>query len=156
MCDAFDHCYHLDTNDVKPSELVELIKKNKLMKDGGSVDAKDTVTVDIPLMIRLLELSREDVKSDAELHMVVERLLNLKNKPVLTMDDYAYIAEVEHKHLKQKMDLGGNLEIERLISQAHTNLTTKRGRRDYAPTTAEIQEEIDRMSMEQQFGSNNI
>jgi len=48
------------------------------------------------------------------------------------------------------------LETERLISQAHTNLTIKRGRRDYAPTTAEIQEEIDRMIMEQQFGSQNI
>lgn len=122
---------------------------------GGPVDAKDTVTVDIPLMIRLLELSKEDIKSDAELHMVVERLLDLKNKPVLTMDDYSYIAEIEHKHL-QKMALGGNLETEKLISQAHTNLTVKKGRRDYAPTSTEIQEEIDRMIMEEQFGSTNI
>jgi len=129
--------------------------KKETFAQGGPVDGKDTVTVDIPLMIRLLELSKEDIKSDAELHMVVERLLDLKNKPVLTMDDYSYIAEIEHKHL-QKMALGGNIETEKLISQAHTNLTVKRGRRDYAPTTAEIQEEIDRMIMEEQFGSTNI
>jgi hypothetical protein len=133
----------------KPSDL-------GIFKDGGSVDAKDTLTIDIPLMIRLLELSREDVHSDAELHMVVERLLDLKNKPVLTMDDYTYIAEIEHKHLKKKMDLGGNLETEKLIAKAHDNLTWKRGRKEYAPTTSEIQEEIDRMIMEQQFGSTNI
>ena len=77
-------------------------------EEGGNVDAKDSVTIDIPLMIRLLELSREDVKSDAELHFVVENLLKLKNKPVLTMDDYAFIADVEHNHLK-KYDLGGKM-----------------------------------------------
>jgi hypothetical protein len=126
------------------------------MKNGGSVDAKDTVTLDIPLLIRTLELAREDIKSDAELHEMVERLLDLKNKPELTMDDYAYIADIEHKHLKPKMEVGGNIEIEKLIAKAHDNLTRKRGRKEYAPTSHELQEEIDRMIMEDQFGSNNI
>jgi hypothetical protein len=126
------------------------------MKNGGSVDAKDTVTLDIPLLIRTLELAREDIKSDAELHEMVERLLDLKNKPELTMDDYTYIADIEHKHLKPKMELGGNIEIEKLIAKAHDNLTRKRGRKEYAPTSHELQEEIDRMIMEDQFGSNNI
>jgi len=78
------------------------------MKNGGNVDAKDTITLDVPLMIRLLELSREDIKSDAELHFLVEKLIELKNKPVLTMDDYAFIADLEHNHLK-KFDLGGKV-----------------------------------------------
>jgi len=88
------------------------------MKNGGSVDAKDTVTLNIPLLIRTLELAREDIKSDAELHEMVERLLDLKNKPELTMDDYAYIADIEHKHLKPKMELGGNTEIEKDLKPA--------------------------------------
>lgn len=93
---------------------VHLTPINK-MNNGGNVDAKDSVTIDIPLMIRLLELSREDIKSDAELHFVVENLLKLKNKPVLTMDDYAFIADVEHNHLK-KYDLGGKMpEVERTV-----------------------------------------
>ena len=58
-----------------------------------SVDKKDTITVDIPLMIRLLELAREDVKTDIELHQIVERLINIRNKGVLTMDDYERIAK---------------------------------------------------------------
>ena len=86
--------------------------------EGGSVDAKDTLTVDIPLMIRLLELSREDIKSDAELHHVAERLLGLKNKGVLTMDDYAFIAQVKEKHLKNmKYANGGGIKYPDLSKQ---------------------------------------
>jgi hypothetical protein len=75
---------------------------------GGNVDQQDTVTMNIPLLIRTLELVREDVHSDAELHFVVENLLNIKNKKVITMDDYAYIADIEHNH-KKKLETGGNL-----------------------------------------------
>lgn len=136
---------------------IKLENMNGKFESGGSTDAKDTATIDIPLLIRLLELSREDIHSDAELHQVVERLLDLKNKPVLTMDDYAYIADIEHKHVNQ-MAVGGTLDSDpqKLISQAHYNITVKKGRKEYAPTAHEIQEEIDRMVMEGQFGSNNI
>lgn len=79
----------------------------KKYNDGGNVDQQDTITMNIPLLIRTLELAREDVHSDAELHFVVENLLNIKNKKVLTMDDYAYIADIEHKHVN-KLENGGN------------------------------------------------
>lgn len=82
----------------------------KKHKEGGNVDPQDTVTMNIPLLIRTLELAREDVHSDAELHFVVENLLNIKNKKVLTMDDYAYIADIEHKHVN-KLENGGNTSI---------------------------------------------
>ena len=80
----------------------------KKHNEGGNVDSQDTVTMNIPLLIRTLELAREDVHSDAELHFVVENLLNIKNKKVLTMDDYAYIADIEHKHVN-KLENGGNI-----------------------------------------------
>jgi DNA polymerase III sliding clamp (beta) subunit (PCNA family) len=80
---------------------------------GGKIDKQDSVTMDIPLLIRTLELAREDVKSDAELHHVVENLLKLKNKKVLTMDDYDYIAHVKSKHIS-KMEDGGNFKTNRM------------------------------------------
>lgn len=55
-------------------------------------DAIDTVTMDIPLLTRLLELSREDIKDDAGLHHVLERILALKNEGTLTMQHYDTIA----------------------------------------------------------------
>lgn len=52
-------------------------------------DEVDTVTMDIPLMIRLLEYAREDAKTDMDLHNVAEQLINLsKEVPVLSMDQY--------------------------------------------------------------------
>jgi hypothetical protein len=81
---------------------------------GGEIDKQDSVTMDIPLLIRTLELAREDVKSDAELHHVVENLLKLKNKKVLTMDDYDYIAHVKSKHISKMKDGGNVNETEKL------------------------------------------
>lgn len=59
------------------------------------VDKKDTVTLDIPLIIRVLELAREDLKSDMDLHKVVEKLIEIRNKGTLTMDDYEFIANIK-------------------------------------------------------------
>jgi hypothetical protein len=55
-------------------------------------DRPDTVTMDIPLLMRVLEMAREDVKDDMDLHHAVERMLKIKNKPILSMSDYDYIA----------------------------------------------------------------
>jgi len=67
-------------------------------------DKKDTVTFDIPLLIRVLELTREDIKSDIDLHRVVERLIQIRNKGVLTMADYKMIANlpnIRSRHVKE-------------------------------------------------------
>ena len=37
MCDAFGYCQELDSNDVTTEQLAELIKKNNLMENGGSI-----------------------------------------------------------------------------------------------------------------------
>lgn len=60
-----------------------------------AVDKKDTVTMDIPLLIRVLELAREDLKSDADLHRVVEKLIDIRDQGVLTMDNYNYVANIK-------------------------------------------------------------
>ena len=48
--------------------------------------------MDVPLLIRVFELVREDVKTDMDLHNLVERMLSIKDKGVLTMDDYETIS----------------------------------------------------------------
>ena len=60
-------------------------------------DKKDSVSMDIPLLIRVLELVREDIKTDMDLHRVVERLIEIRDKGILTMDDYNYIADFKKK-----------------------------------------------------------
>ena len=53
-----------------------------------AADRRDTITLDIPFLIRLLEYAREDAKTDMALHKVVERLIDIRKKGVLTMADY--------------------------------------------------------------------
>lgn len=94
------------------SSIVNPAKPN-LVKES-STDPQDTVTVDVPLLIRLLELAREELKSDVELHHVVERILSIRNSGTLTMSDYEKIAgpqpqEVEpnHAELESILKLAG-------------------------------------------------
>lgn len=97
-----------DWNDKFTDEPFEKIKAKKKIVAKESVDKKDTVTFDIPLLIRVLELARENIKSDMDLHRVVERLINMRDKGMLTMDDYDAIAaikeEVEAKYGKSYQD----------------------------------------------------
>jgi len=72
-------------------------------------DKKDTITFDIPLLIRVLELAREDIKSDMDLHRVVERLIDIRNKGTLTMDDYDFIAKLKEEYVKEDGMGGGAL-----------------------------------------------
>jgi hypothetical protein len=52
---------------------------------------RDIVKMNVPLLIRVFEYVREDVKTDVELHKVVERIIAQGNK-VITMADYSKIA----------------------------------------------------------------
>ena len=63
-----------------------------LMPAESAENPPDTVTLDIPLLIRLLEYSREDAQTDMDLHNVTEMLIKLSTKGnVLTMDNYDQI-----------------------------------------------------------------
>lgn len=48
----------------------------------------DVVHLDVPLFIRLIELAREDVKQDADLHDIAQRVIELSQDRVATMADY--------------------------------------------------------------------
>ena len=49
-------------------------------------------------------MTREDVKSDASLHKVVEKLINIRNKGVLTMDDYKMIAQLKEQYMPEAVE----------------------------------------------------
>lgn len=97
-----------------------------------SVDKKDTVILDIPLLIRVLELAREDIKTDMDLHRVVEKLISIRNKGVLTMDDYNTIANIKESHIAiamgKMLDDEGSMvlsqmdQLERAITMIRTHI----------------------------------
>ena len=54
-----------------------------------NMNPKDTIKLDVPLFIRLLEYAREDAKTDMDLHNVAERAINLSTEgECLGMQDY--------------------------------------------------------------------
>ena len=67
-----------------------------------SVDRVDTVSFDIPLLIRMLEYAREDAKTDMDLHKVVEKLIKIRKKGTLTMKDYKFVTSI-----KEQLDSAG-------------------------------------------------
>jgi hypothetical protein len=70
-------------------------------------DPIDVITLDVPLLTRLLELSREDIKSDAALHDLLTRIIKMKNQGVLTMKDYDKIVKDSEDELNSIKKLAG-------------------------------------------------
>ncbi len=74
-----------------------LTNDNITMQIGGSIEnldmslKNDKVSMDVPLLIRMLEYAKEDAKNDVELHKIAERLITLSQNKTLTMNDYEKI-----------------------------------------------------------------
>jgi hypothetical protein len=82
------------------------------VNEAKSEDKVDTITMDIPLFLRMLEYSREDAEQDLDLHDVTEKANKLgKERGILQMDDYEEIVGVDGegndlKMINLKMILG--------------------------------------------------
>lgn len=66
--------------------LVEVFHESGLFKAKNPID---TITLDIPLFIRLLEYAREDAKTDMDLHDISEKITRICSQGnVATMRHY--------------------------------------------------------------------
>lgn len=61
-------------------------------KEAEEVSKTDTLTIDIPMFIRLMEYAREDAKTDMDLHNVTTNLLKIKDKTI-SMADYDQVVQ---------------------------------------------------------------
>ena len=85
---------------------------NKNWFQEGEENPTDTVSMDVPLLIRVMEYAKEDAKDDMDLHRVAEKLISMSNEGrTLSMDDYDSVVgsniETEdtfgYKHLKHDL-----------------------------------------------------
>ena len=67
----------------------------------------DIIKLDVPLFIRLLELAREEIKDDADIHDVTEIVTKLSQQDVVGMDKYNEIVRFMSKQ-------GDDSELERI------------------------------------------
>jgi hypothetical protein len=68
----------------------------------------DIVKLDVPLFIRLLELAREEIKDDADIHDLAEIVIKRSQQGAVTMSDYNDIVSF------MKKQGGSNEELERI------------------------------------------
>lgn len=66
----------------------------KLREEAG---ATDSVTLDVPLLIRIMEVCREDIKDDKELHEFATQIVAAKDRGVLGMKDWDDICSCSKK-----------------------------------------------------------
>jgi hypothetical protein len=57
----------------------------------------DVIKIDVPTFIRLLELAREDVKNDPDLHDLTQKIVAISQERVVTMADYIDIVSFMKK-----------------------------------------------------------
>lgn len=67
----------------------------------------DIVKLDVPVFLRLLELSREEIKDDADLHDLVEKVIEISQERPVTMKDYTELVSF----MKNQ---GGDDELDRI------------------------------------------
>lgn len=81
-------------SDIKAKlDAIALIRENDATNTMSTQDAVDTVTLDVPLLLRMLEYAKEDAKSDLDLHDVTERMIELAKSGTLSMQHYDNIVK---------------------------------------------------------------
>ena len=107
------------SNTYSGEPVIDYIKTNKsrLITSLMSVDALsesideqeedpiDTITMDVPLFIRLLEYAREDAQDDMDLHDLAEKAIaGTKQQGILSMDDYdMLVGELKQIEIKENI-----------------------------------------------------
>lgn len=87
---------------------------NKILESQNPIDS---VTLDIPLLIRLLEYAREDAKTDMDLHNVTERMIELsKSSQTLSMNDYEHIVGQHGSEEPEKTDEGLDMQMIKMLA----------------------------------------
>lgn len=79
----------------EPGRLVDFHRLSNQQEEEEMEGGKDVVTMDMPFMIRIFELVRENIKTDEDLHHVADKLLDLSRDGPVTMDHYEEFREFE-------------------------------------------------------------
>jgi len=75
------------------AQAVKFFKEN--LETNMRSNPTDRVTMDVPLLLRVMEFAKEDAKTDMDLHDVAENLIELgKNGKTLSMGDYDAIVNI--------------------------------------------------------------
>ena len=84
----------------EPSDIVEAEVDSSPVttKPAMPTNPIDTVTMDVPLLLRIMEYSKEDAATDMDLHHVVEKLVDLsQDGQKLSMSHYSQVVGTQNE-----------------------------------------------------------
>ena len=92
-------------DDLKNAKEFYYRNRDRLVEPLEETNATDTVKMDVPLLLRVMEFAKEDAKTDMDLHKVTEKLVELgKTGQTLTMQDYEQaVAAIEQQKQETPM-----------------------------------------------------
>jgi hypothetical protein len=70
-------------------------------KEETEMNETDTISLTVPLFIRMLEFAKEDAKTDMDLHKATENILDMQDDDVLDMDSYEDIVDINEGQLDE-------------------------------------------------------
>ena len=112
---------------IKLKDIVSVEIVESSMNEAKKEDKVDTITMDVPLFIRMLEYSKEDAAKDMDLHDVTEKAIVLgKERGILQMDDYDEIVGTT-KEIKEASSFAQQAAI--AISKKKSGNYDKEGKR---------------------------
>jgi hypothetical protein len=89
-------------------------QSTKLQEAGNPIDV---VTLDVPLLIRIMEYAREDAKTDMDLHNVAQHMIELsKSSQTLSMNDYEHIIGQQGSEEPAKTDEGLDMQMIKMLA----------------------------------------
>lgn len=81
---------------------MKTLKEYLTEADNGE---EDVVTLNVPLLLRIMEWSREEVDNDKDLHIAIENMVALMDETdYLTMDEYEDIVDVSEYNEEDEED----------------------------------------------------
>ena len=129
---------------LKQNEEVELELSElglAINEDESTLNPTDSVTMDIPLVMRMLEYAREDASTDMDLHHVVEKMIELgKDGHTLSMQDYNSIVEIQTEQIVSELGATGSAissvaQAQTLSPTTKPAATTQQTQANASPTT---------------------
>jgi len=92
------------------------------INEAKKEDKVDTITMDVPLFIRMLEYSREDAAEDMDLHDVTEKAISLgKERGILQMEDYDEIVGAAEDAPKGEMNEDEGIKVGDIVSKKYAS-----------------------------------
>jgi hypothetical protein len=122
MEDVFGYDIELLDKKLKYKMFVYPEDVKQSMNEAKEEDKVDTITMDIPLFIRMLEYSREDAAEDMDLHDVTEKANKLgKEKGILSMEDYDAIVGAAENAPKGEINEDEGIKVGDIVSKKYAS-----------------------------------